>query len=274
MKVLEKENEDSLISNKEIHTQIDFLEGIIKKSKEVLGLLSNRNNIDVSTEMQMAKTLLLDSIQNWKNKKTKITKEYEANNLAQDLDNQLQKSYQEFCEKIEAISTEMQGAIELEYSNWYEMARCEEDFVPNITSVKNNSYKYLPKISNQLLEMKEEKYVMPKEDLFDIFFKSPSEKEVEQVLEITYDCQKWRDYAISMVEPIALEVIQESEMTLKAYSTELAEMYMAQLEKVIEERTVEKENVSAQLSDDEQKLQEDNDWLISFQDRLRVIERG
>ena len=46
--VLEKENEESMISNREIHTQIDLLEDVIKRLKEALGLFVNRDNIDVS----------------------------------------------------------------------------------------------------------------------------------------------------------------------------------------------------------------------------------
>lgn len=274
LNVLKKENEASMISNREIHIQIDLLEDDIKGLKEALGFFVNRDNIEVSDEMQVAKAIFLNSIQNWKNKKTKITKEYEANSLAQDLDNQLQKLYQEFCQKIEAIFNDIQVAIELEYKNWYEATRCGEEFVPSISCVKNNSYEYLPMISSKLLEMKEEKYVMPKEDLFGLLFKASSDKEVEQVLEITYDCQKWRDYAISVAEPIALEIIQKNDMILKTYITELAELYKVQLEELIKERTAVKETVSAQLSEDEQKLQEDNDWLVGFQDQLRVIERG
>lgn len=252
--VLKEENEASMISNREIHTQIDSLEDIIKRLKESLALFINRDNIDVSTSMQIAKANFLNSIQNWKNKKTKITKEYEATNLAQDLDNQVQKFYQEFCQKIDSICTDMQIAIESEYKSWYEGANYSLEFTPSISCVKNNAYKTIPHMSNKLLEMKEERYVTAKEDLFGMLFKSSSDKEVTQVLEITFDCQDWREYAISKAEPIALEIIQENEL--------------------IKERTEVKENVSAQLSDDEQKLQDDNDWFVSFQDQLRVIERG
>lgn len=272
--VLEKENEESMISNREIHTQIDLLEDIIKRLKEALELFVNRDNIDVSTEMHVAKATFFNAIQSWKNKKTKISKEYEAKNLAQDLDNQLQKLYQEFCRRIDAIFNDMQVAVESEYKSWYEGARYGTGFTPSVSCLKNNSYKYLPMISSKLLEMKEEKYVTPKEDLFGLFFKSSSDKEVEPVLEITFDCQEWRDYAISIAEPIALEIIQENEMILKTYIIELADQYKLQLGELIKERTAVKETVSAQLSDDEQKLQEDNEWLVGFQDQLRVIERG
>lgn len=138
--VLEKENEESMISNREIHTQIDLLEDVIKRLKEALGLFVNRDNIDVSTEMHIAKATFLNSIQSWKNKKTKINKEYEAKNLAHDLDNQLQKLYQEFCRRIDAIFNDMQVAVESEYKSWYEGACYGAGFMPSVSCVKNNSY--------------------------------------------------------------------------------------------------------------------------------------
>ena len=122
--------------------------------------------------------------------------------------------------------------------------------------------------------MKEERYVMPKEDLFGILFKSSNDKELEPVLEITFDCQEWRNQAVAVVEPILYAGIQEHEMILNAYVAELAELYKSKLDELIKERVAVKETVSTQLSDDEQKLQEDNDWLVGFQDQLRVIERG
>lgn len=273
-RVLEKENEESMVSNREIHNRIDELEDVIKRLKKSLELFVNRDNFDVLPEMQIAKANFLNGIQNWKNKKTKITKEHEATTLAQDLDYQVQKLYQEFCRKIDEIFTDTQYAIELEYKNWYEGAEYGVGFEPNISCVKNSNYKSIPAITNRLLEMKEEKYVMPKEDLFGILFKSSSDKEVVPVLEITFDCQDWRNHAIEVAEPIVCEVIQEHEMILKTYVAQLAELYKAQLDELIKERTAVKETVSAQLSDDEQKLQEDNDWLVGFQDQLRVIERG
>ena len=110
--------------------------------------------------------------------------------------------------------------------------------------------------------------------MFGKLFKQSNYKEIEPVLETTYYCQEWRDFVIKTVGPYAEELIQNNEMILKAYATELAEAYKEHLVELIEERTAVKDKVSSQLSDEEQKLQTDNDWLVAFQDQLRVIERG
>lgn len=61
---------------------------------------------------------------------------------------------------------------------------------------------------------------------------------------------------------------------LKQYFSELAEQYQIHLKQLLNEQIAIKEEVSAQLSEDELKLQIDNDWFAAFQDQLRNIERG
>lgn len=272
--VLDNENEKSMISNRAIHQQIDELEEVIKKLKQSLEAFVNRDNLDVLSDMQVVKDEFVCYLQNWKNKKIKITKEYEANQLAQDFQSYMQKGYDTFCGKLEELFKDTQTAIECNYKTCYENAGYNESYIPNITGIRSVEYKTIPIIVNELLEMKEEKYVMPKEDLFGKFFKQTSDKEISPVLETTYYCQEWRDYVIKMVVPYADELIQSIEMILSNYATELAEAYEVHLEYLISDRTFVKDKVSSQLSDEEQRLQEDNDWLIGFQDQLRVIERG
>jgi hypothetical protein len=54
----------------------------------------------------------------------------------------------------------------------------------------------------------------------------------------------------------------------------MAENYHEHLSELIEGKSKEKEEVAAQLSDDEKMLQEDNDWLAEVKDQLQNIERG
>ena len=272
--LIAKENEKSMISNRAIHQQLDELEDVIKRLKQSLEAFVNRDNLDVLPDMQVIKEDFEYYLQNWKNKKTKITKEYEAQQLAQDLQSHTQKCYETFFGKIEKMFIDTQTAIECDYKNCYENAEYNQNYVPGLTSIKCIEQKAIPWMVNDLLEKKEEKYVIPKEDLFGKFFKQSSDKEAEPVLETTYYCQEWRDFVIKTVVPYAEELIQSNEIILKAYATELAETYKLHLEELIEERTSVKDKVSSQLSDEEQKLQIDNDWLVAFQDQLRVIERG
>lgn len=272
--VLNLENEESVISNRGIHLQIDELEEIIKRLKESFEVFSNRDNLDSVFEMRMAKTQLFNSIQNWKSKKIKITRESEAISLAQDFEQHVKNAYMEFCEKIESIFQEVKSKIEEDYRKWYEKAEYEPDFIPDVSAIRSVKHKILSGFSYELLRLKEERYVAPKDDLFGMFFKSSNEKEVVPVLETTFYCKKWRDYVLELMEPLVNELIRENEAILSTYAAELAKTYRVQLRVLISEQTEVKDNISAQLSDEELKLQLDNDWLVEFQDQLRGIERG
>lgn len=271
---ISQENKQSTITNRTIHKQIDELEDILKRLKLSAEKFANRDNFELSMEMWNAKTWLMDSIKTWKNKKIKITKENEAVNISREFDEVLHKLYNSFVQQISDAADVAQDAIETEYKEWYQQAAFDIDYAPNIDKMKTMEHKPLPMIAEQVLKLKEERYVMPKEDIFGLFFKSSGEKELQPVLEVTYYYQKWRDYAVGVIEPIADEIIKEYETALKKYSMELAEKYLGHLDRLIEEQTNRKEEVSKQLSDDELKLQNDNDWLVEFQDQLRVIERG
>lgn len=271
---LNKENEQSAIANCEIHNRIDELEDILKRLKTAAEKFANRDNFEMSMEMLDAKQCLMDGILNWKGKKTKITKENEAISVSKEFDDTLKILYQNFMQRISNAVTVAQGAIETEFKGWYQQAEFDVNFEPGIHEMMVQEHKPLPAIANELLKLKEERYVTPKEDLFGLLFKSSENKELQPVLEVTYYYQKWRDYAAEILVPMADDIIKEYELVLKNYSLEIAEKYQEHLEQLIKEQTTIKEEVSAQLSDDELKLQMDNDWLVEFQDQLKIIERG
>ena len=61
--------------------------------------------------------------------------------------------------------------------------------------------------------------------------------------------------------------------SVKYYALQ-AEDYHNHLIGLLTELSAEKEQVASTLSDDEKKLQQDNDWLATFRDKLYTIERG
>lgn len=271
---LNHENEQSVITNRKIHNRIDELEDILKRLKASVEKFANRDNLEMSTEMLEAKTCLMESILNWKNKKTKITKENEAVNVSKEFEDTLGDLYQKFNQKILSVVAVAQSAIETEYKEWYQQVDFDVDFEPIVCKATAVTNKTLPEISGELLKLKEEQYVMPKEDIFGLLFKSSEDRELQPVLEVTYYYQRWRDYATGIVEPIVDDTIKGYEIVLNNYSLEVAEEYEEHLNQLIKEQTSIKEEVAAQLSDDELKLQRDNDWLVEFQDQLKIIERG
>ena len=77
-----------------------------------------------------------------------------------------------------------------------------------------------------------------------------------------------------IVLPAVDQLIDRYFAELLRYYDDMAEDYHKHLVKLIGEKTREKETVSSHLSDDEKRLQEDNDWLSEVKDQLQNIERG
>ena len=74
--------------------------------------------------------------------------------------------------------------------------------------------------------------------------------------------------------PAIDKLLEKRFALLKQYSDELADVYHEQLVEMIAKKKDEKNTVASQLSEEEKILQEDNDWLTSFMDQLKVIERS
>lgn len=270
---LVEDNEKSAIANKEIYRHIDDLDAVIKRLKVSLEKFVNRDNLELSVDMGEAKKCLIDDIQKWKKRKVKIVKENEAINIAKELDVVLKNMYSSFLQKIDAAAADAQNAVESEFGAWYRQAEFDMGYQPEIHCLSAIERKGLPDIAEKLLGLK--RYVtQQKEALFDRLFKSSNDNEVQTAVEMTYYYEEWRECAVQTVEPIADRVINESICVLKQYFSELAEQYQIHLKQLLNEQIAIKEEVSAQLSEDELKLQIDNDWFAAFQDQLRNIERG
>ena len=86
--------------------------------------------------------------------------------------------------------------------------------------------------------------------------------------------ESWRNKAWSVYESILDRAMDKRHKLLVEYYDMVANNYHEHIIKLIEDKTKEKDRTTAQLSDDEQKLQYDNDWLMELKDILTEIERG
>ena len=129
-------------------------------------------------------------------------------------------------------------------------------------------------LNEEFLELKEEKYTLPKDDIFGKLFKSTQVDDNAPVLERTYYYQSWREHVIETVKPMVEQFLGDNYSVLQKYYDRLADEYHLHITKLISEQTAEKDEVASQLSEDEKQLQIDNDWLTEFSDQLKLIERA
>ena len=74
--------------------------------------------------------------------------------------------------------------------------------------------------------------------------------------------------------PVIDSYVNEKFTLLTEYTQKLSAAYHQQMQELLQAETVKKENITANLSEDEKLLQADNDWLENFTSQLEKIERS
>ena len=272
--VLETENKRSEATNKDVHKKIKALDDTLARLKSANNLFINRANYDLPQELLDAKSDLINAVYRWKIKKTKTTTPEEAVLLSSEFETEVAQLFEAFKQAVRGIYSSKCLAIQTRCETWFKSARVRVNSDLPAAEPSTISDHSAPDIANALLNIKEEQYVTPKEDLFGRLFRITDDASMEPVLETTYYLEKWRDYAAEAIEPSADEMIDEVYSSLQQYYKLLSEAYITFIEAILQKETAEKETVSSQLSEDEHLLQIDNDWFAAFCDKLQDIERS
>lgn len=268
---LKEKNEQSAIENAEVYYQISKLEGIIEEIKESDGRFVDLDNYIGATQFNDLKAEIEDRIKNWKSRKTKVVGEAEIDKNATEYEQELIRCTGEFFEKAITYYQYEKSRIEKEFNEIYLQQPLDSEYKPEGVVLDMPSKPEITGIKEILVGLKEERYE-EKKDLLN-FFKASSEPK-ELVLVVTCRCEKWREKAIETIIPVVDNYIIESQKNLQNYYERLAKKYHEKLLQLHEHKVEEKNEIACQLSEDERMLQADNDWLVTFKDRLEKIERG
>ena len=169
------------------------------------------------------------------------------------------------------ILTRSVTTIQVQMRKWYDVANADTSFTPEWIPTPDYEFDTIRPIQNELLNLKEEAYVTPKEDILGKFFKSSTDAESKPVLETTFYYAWWRSYALSKVEPYLYRIYGICVAKLIDYFDQLANVYKEHLLTLVGEKEAAKYSLSTQLSKEELLLQNDSDWLIKFSDMVKVI---
>lgn len=270
--ILAAENEKSIAVNAEIRNRIDQLEEDITRLKETGSLFEQRDNYTKPREFDVARQELIKQIQRWKNRKTKVVGDVEAEAAADEFNLYLSKVYQSFCDTLGAEYATAGDVICVEFHAMYAEAQIDTQYVP-CDELAAYSMASCPDIKVELIAMKQITYEAAKNDFFGLLKKS-SDEEVKPVRIATSYLEQWREKAVERMLPLAENMMNEAATNLAHYYSQQAESYSGHLADLLEQKIAEKNEVSSMLSDEEKKLQEDNDWLTTLKDQLYRIERG
>ena len=259
--------------NVEQHHQIELLDLENAKLKEALDKFVKPDRTDFSVYFISTVEETKDKINTWRNNKTKITQPEEAVRVARELDNYFQEVYQDYLRKMHLTLIKSAKSVQVQMHAWYEIASADMGFIPGRIAVPDYAFDRVPSIQNELLKIKEESYVTPKEDFLGRFFRPASDSGTEPVLETTFYYAWWRTYLLSKLEPYLYKVFNTCIEKLESYFDQLGNVYKEHLQMMIEDKEYEKSILSSHLSEAEQLLQNDNDWLIQFSDKVKAIAR-
>ena len=257
--------------NQEQYQQIDQLDADNACLKESLDKFINPDRTDFSTFFQSPVDDVKNKITGWRNNKTKITRPEEAVKVSREFDRYIQILYQDYLRKMHMILSRSAKTVQVQMRNWYEIANADKDFIAERIPSPDYTFDSIPQIQNELLNLKEEAYVTPKEDILGKFFKQSTDNQTESVLETTFYYAWWRTYALTKIEPYLYNIYTTCVEKLNSYFDQLASVYKEHLLTLVGEKEAAKYSLSTQLSKEELLLQNDSDWLIKFSDMVKAI---
>ena len=270
------EKEESDKANGEVMSQIMMIEDHISTIKDSIVELDNINKTTILPEWDFTKNQMLEKISLWKIKKTKITSYDEAVKSAEQFEEELKYQWDKFIEVVKGITAQNKNTI---------MEKCTEIY-DRATKSKSPKYPTNPSfetyisefdgIKDEFMKIKEEHYEKPKEGFINSFLKelNSSGETKEDILVTTYPCYKWREYAAEITTPIIDKIIEERNVELQEYCTNVTLDYSEKLIKLLDERIEDKDRFSERLSADIRVLQKDFDWLNELIEKLETIERS
>ena len=270
---LEKDNEESIVKNREIHEKIDSINDALERLRNAEEFFKEYPDSVPSGFMTEMEEELLKKISDWRGKKIKINKFEEAVPAAGELERDTKQLVLTYGNRIRTDTDDkisgLRKDFETEYSNIH-----YDDFEPETKVVDLLEIGTVEAFAQKLLELKEEKYVEAKEDLIGMLFKARQSDEREMVLETTYYYKTWRDYAADLVKKVVNTYEEQLKLIYKKYLNSLKNEYIHHIKAAIEQEELKKNGVESQLSEDEKLLQNDNMWLAKFNEQRVAIERG
>ena len=272
-KDLERDNEESIIKNREIHEKINSINNTLDslgKAREFYREYPDSVPSGYMTEMEEE---LLKKINDWRGKKIKINKFEEAVPAAGEFERDTKKLVLTYGNKIRTNMDEQLTGLRNDFETEYKNTQYD-GFEPETKLLELPEIGIVESFAQKLLEFKEEKYVAAKEDLIGMFFKSRQGDEKEMVLETTYYYKNWRDYVSELVKKVVDAYEENLKLIYKGYLTSLRDEYIQHIEMAIEQEILKRSEVESQLSEDEKLLRDDNLWLVKFNEQRVAIERG
>ena len=270
---LERDIKESVIKNQEIHERIFNINDILDRLGKARAFYNGYPDSAPSGYMKEMGEELLNKVNNWRGRKTKINKFEEAVSEAGEFERDVKKLVMTYGIRTRKDMENKINGLGRDFEAEYKNAQYD-DFEPATKPADLPEIGGIESFAQELLGMKEEKYVESKEDLIGLFFKGRQSEEKEMVLETTYYYKKWRDYVSELVKKVVGSYEEQLKIVYKEYFGNLRNEYLQHIDEAVKQEELKRNEVESQLSEDEKMLQNDNMWLAKFNEQRVAIERG
>ena len=270
---LNQEKRKSIKTNEAVYRDIEIIDAEIARLKVAWEQIAQRDYYRNSQKTEIVRQELISQLRKWRNRKTKIVGEHDAQIAANDYQHYIEKIWESFLKIINSGKNESVKDIDRLFSQIYKRANIDIGFQPKGIALSESNHQYIPNMIPVFLAAKTRTFEEAKTDFLGLFRKT-SEETDKQVSILTYDLEEWRAKAVDYIRSVADALIHDYYVVLSDYYNTLAEKYHEHLVNLISERVRSKSIISAQLSGEEKRLQNDMDWLANVKDQLLMIERA
>ena len=271
---LDIEEKKRQAENIEKYMKIHEFEDHISALEDSYSMFQKQDETNLTVSWNAAEDKMLGQIQKWQTRRTKVTGEPNGQLWAADFDKQISKAFNEFTRELMLSFYNIREDMEKRYASWYRLADQDPDYDGSEIKCSVFAIGAVPAVVDELLNMKEEEYVPPKDDsILGFMFKNQQKPQSELVLETAYYFYKWRKYAADIAKKRADQLIKQADEILTKYIKELSDAYIKHLDLLISEEKAKKKEVTDSLSDEAKSLQNDKNWLKELEDKLNKIER-
>ena len=202
--VLSTDKEMGMMKGDRMHQQLSVIDDCIERIKTADEQIVQHDNLEYPPEFKNAIELFKNSISSWESRKTKITDPAAAATAAANLNAAYKEAFREYCAALKKLTVERGKKIRTNFLSIYRKTLLDNTFVDKVEFTVNTEQYGLNDQIQELLEMKEEKYVNVRNS---IFFKSDNnDQEPTTVLVTTYYLQTWRSHLLDASLPVAEKI--------------------------------------------------------------------
>lgn len=271
---IKKEEDISRVKNEDFHTRQDQINSRIQKIKQAQMKFSQRDNLELPEEWRNLRISLSEKLDDWEKRKIRFRSEEEAKPFAIDYDRYLHLQLERFYGFLNKAVERTWSRIKSDMAQWYGISGASVRFTdPGKVDIEPLTVPKVQSYFQDLMSKNKVEYVQ-QNDFVNFFVHYGDDEASQPVRTVNYSCEEWRTYIKEQLIPIAADAINSRFEKLKAKEQKLAELYLGQLDVLMNEELQTKAEVMAQVSDDERALQQDKDWLQNVEDKLAIIERG